>query len=301
FNNGNVGIGTTNNLANHRLSVIGGPLWTQSSWLGSMEFANGGAIGWRANSSGNRFGICQAGSGFFIFFTPRDPGGNANPTLGQVQFDNNGDVHIFNNLSIGMGTNPISSRLDVRGNLTLDPGVASGPTFYTSSTSGEQNKYLHLINSPSFQSASGLKAGGILVADSYSYANPGKNELVVKGNVGIGTASPTVAKLQVNDASVGTAVYGNSTIATGVFGQASTALFGGVEGDNSASGGIGVIGKANAASSVGVYGQSDNGAGVNGISANGFAMRADGNTYQQRDKGGWVKAMIRVAENATIL
>ena len=103
-----------------------------------------------------------------------------------------------------------------------------------------------------------------------------------------------------NDSSVGTAVYGNSTIATGVFGQSSVALFGGVEGDNSATSGIGVIGKANAAGGVGVYGRSDNGVGVNGISVNGFAMRADGNTYQQRDKGGWVKAMVYVLENGTI-
>jgi len=31
-----------------------------------------------------------------------------------------------------------------------------------------------------------LKAGGILVADSYSFANPGKNDLIVKGNVSVG-------------------------------------------------------------------------------------------------------------------
>ena len=77
-----------------------------------------------------------------------------------------------------------------------------------------------------------------MVADSYGFANPGKNDLIVKGNVGIGTATPTVAKLVVQDTSVGTAVYGNSTIATGVFGQAATALLGGVEGDNSAVSGI---------------------------------------------------------------
>ena len=36
-----------------------------------------------------------------------------------------------------------------------------------------------------------------MVADSYAYANPGKNDLIVKGNVGIGTATPG-AKLDVN-------------------------------------------------------------------------------------------------------
>src|SRR5262249_35080241 len=46
-----------------------------------------------------------------------------------------------------------------------------------------------LINSPDYRSASGLKAGGILVSDSYAFADPGKNDLVVKGNASIGTAS----------------------------------------------------------------------------------------------------------------
>lgn len=35
-----------------------------------------------------------------------------------------------------------------------------------------------------------MKAGGILVSDLYNYANPGKNDLIVKGNVGIGTPTP---------------------------------------------------------------------------------------------------------------
>src|SRR6185369_10359542 len=39
-------------------------------------------------------------------------------------------------------------------------------------------------------------AGGILISDSYSYANPGKNDLIVKGNVGIGITTPQ-AKLHV--------------------------------------------------------------------------------------------------------
>src|SRR5262249_11272861 len=42
------------------------------------------------------------------------------------------------------------------------------------------------INSPSVASASGLKAGGILVADDYGYGFPTKNDLIVKGYVGIG-------------------------------------------------------------------------------------------------------------------
>ncbi|MBI4718827.1 MAG: hypothetical protein HY763_13555 [Planctomycetes bacterium] len=97
---------------------------------------------------------------------------------------------IFNNNggNVGIGTTTPQTKLDVRGSLVLDPG--GSPTLYTAATGGEQNRFLNLINSTTFQSASGLKAGGILVSDSYGYANPGKNDLVVKGTVGIGTATP---------------------------------------------------------------------------------------------------------------
>src|SRR5262249_25484203 len=56
---------------------------------------------------------------------------------------------------------------------------------YTGSGNVEQNRYLHLLNSPTFRSASGLLAGGILVADDYFFAKPGKNDLVVKGSATI--------------------------------------------------------------------------------------------------------------------
>ena len=94
---------------------------------------------------------------------------------------------VFNNGNVGLGTgaaNPVQ-KLDVRGNVVFDPG--GSPTIYTAASGGELNRYLHLINAPTFQSASGLKAGGVLVSDDYGYADPGKNHLVVKGNIGIGT------------------------------------------------------------------------------------------------------------------
>jgi hypothetical protein len=89
--------------------------------------------------------------------------------------------------NVGIGATAPAEKLDVRGNLILDPG--GSPTLYTAASGGEQNRYLNLINSPSFSSASGLKAGGLLVSDSYGFADPGKNDLIVKGSVGIGTAS----------------------------------------------------------------------------------------------------------------
>ncbi|UBF27076.1 tail fiber domain-containing protein [Kovacikia minuta CCNUW1] len=92
------------------------------------------------------------------------------------------------NGNLGIGTASPTSKLDVRGNLTLEAGTS--PTIFTGTGTTEQNRYLSIINSPSSPSASGLKAGGVLVADSFNFANPGKNNLIVKGNVGIGLTNP---------------------------------------------------------------------------------------------------------------
>lgn len=91
---------------------------------------------------------------------------------------------------LGIGTPSPTAALDVRGNVVVETGT--NPNIYTG-TGGELNRYLQLLNSPTYSSASGLKVGGVLVADSYGYANPGKNDLVVKGSIGIGTATPQAA------------------------------------------------------------------------------------------------------------
>lgn len=97
--------------------------------------------------------------------------------------------------SVGIGTTSPATKLDVRGHLTLEAGAS--PVLYTGTGNTELNRYLNLINTPAAPSASGLKAGGILVSDSYSYADPGKNDLIVKGNTGLGTATPA-AKLHLS-------------------------------------------------------------------------------------------------------
>ncbi len=98
---------------------------------------------------------------------------------------------------VGVGTDAPREKLHVKGHMVLELDGTSNPTIYTGIGTQELNKYLSLINSPDKTSASGLKAGGILVSDAYGWGNPGKNDLLVKGSIGVGTNSP-VAMLDVS-------------------------------------------------------------------------------------------------------
>jgi trimeric autotransporter adhesin len=95
------------------------------------------------------------------------------------------------------GTNPLVTAGNIQIGNTLTFNATGNPYIFTGMGTVELNRYLHLLNSANAASASGLKAGGILISDSYNYAYPGKNDLVVKGAVGIGT--PTLEEsLNVN-------------------------------------------------------------------------------------------------------
>jgi hypothetical protein len=97
--------------------------------------------------------------------------------------------------NVGLGTATPGAKLDVKGGAILDRGANA--QIFTGIGGGELNRYLELLNSPGFGTASGLKAGGVLVADAYAFANPGKSDLVVKGKVAI--ATPTAGSaLHVN-------------------------------------------------------------------------------------------------------
>ena len=88
----------------------------------------------------------------------------------------------------------------------------TSPTIYTGSGSSELNRYLMIINSPTTATPSGFKAGGVLVSDTYGYANPSKNDLIVKGKVGIGTpltSNPNDYSLFVNGKINATGIYVN--------------------------------------------------------------------------------------------
>ena len=97
-------------------------------------------------------------------------------------------AHFSGNGNVGIGTVNPESKLDVRGRVVLETG--GDPVIYGGTGSAELNRYLRLLNSPGMSTALGLKTGGLLVSDSFVFANPSKNDLIVKGNVGIGTVSP---------------------------------------------------------------------------------------------------------------
>jgi len=81
---------------------------------------------------------------------------------------------------------------------------------------------------------------------------------------------------------------------TGLLGSSPQGSGTGVNGQGAA---VGVSGSSSAG--VAVYGSGDNGVGVEGNSVgNGLAMKALGTASQQRDRGGWVKALVRMSGGA---
>lgn len=130
-----------------------------------------------------------------------------------------------NNGNVGIGTPSPQTKLDVRGHLMLEAG--GNPILWTGTGGAELNRYLALLNSPNFTSGSGLKASGVLVSDTFAFANPGKNDLIVKGNVSIGTTAQD-AKLTILAQGDGARVLTLATERGWVFKQrgtgASTAL-----------------------------------------------------------------------------
>jgi hypothetical protein len=163
-NSGNVGIGTTSPTT--KLTIGDGSGTATMNFVGKDNTVDIGVRIEQKNSLKWLIGMNNAvqDSSFSIL-----QGGASD----RLVIDTNGNV--------GIGTTSPSAKLEVRGNLSLDSG--GNPNLFTGNGVDELNRYLTLINSPARTSASGLKAGGILVSDDYSFANPGKNDLIVKGNI----------------------------------------------------------------------------------------------------------------------
>jgi hypothetical protein len=111
---GRVGIGTAT--PGHRLTISGGPTWTANAWSGAVELDNAGAIGWRGDAAGNRFGIGQSNGGLYFFHTASDPGTTGSGATYDLIIKDNGHVSV-NVLEIQGGAD-LSEKFDV--------GTASG-------------------------------------------------------------------------------------------------------------------------------------------------------------------------------
>ena len=87
---GNAGFGSV--APNTRLTLSGGPLWTSSQWTASLNMQNASALGWEANSSGQRFGIGQATGGLHFFRTISGFGSTLTPPNVDLRITDNGDI-----------------------------------------------------------------------------------------------------------------------------------------------------------------------------------------------------------------
>lgn len=185
---GRLGIGTT--APGHLLSVVGGPTWTSNGWGGSIELANATAIGWRTNTSNQRFGMGHTNGGFYIFRTASDPGTAGSPAVYDFTIRDSGNVGIgamnpSHRLSIGDG--PLWTSNFWRGSVELTNASAIG---WQSNTSGQRFGMGHTN-------------GGFYIFRTAS--NPGTTgaaavyDLSIRDNgfVGIGTTSPAT-RLHVN-------------------------------------------------------------------------------------------------------
>ncbi len=261
-NAGRIVIGTA--APTHTLTLGGGPNWTSNNWLGAVALSNGSAIAWNTNSAGRRQGIGHTNGGLYFFRTSSNPATTGSPSLYDMVINDKGYV--------GIGTITPTNQLHV---LSSASGVSA---VYGESTTG--------------RGVWGKSTGGSRGVFGESDSGEGVHGESVSG---VGVAAQGV-----------TGVTGLGTTGSGVYGESSaggSATQAGVFGRGKAANGVGVIGEANVNSAVGVLGvtSSSKGFGLYGRNTGGgYGLYSENNVGQNRDKGGFVKAMVLVNADGTI-
>ena len=266
-----------------------------------------------ATSSGNRnsfFGsaagfsnVSGVGNSFFGVSAGQQSIGSNNSFFGDsAGFSNTGSGNSFYGASAGFRntTGTVNSFFGINAGSNTDTGSFNaffGNAAGQTNTTGTNNTIIgsfsnvgsnNLTNAAAIGANALVEQSNSLVLGSIS----GVNNATASVNVGIGTTTP-LARLHVSG---GTALFdGNVKIGTQLGGgklvvedtSIGTAIYG-----TTSTNGSGVVGQSSGASGFGVYGDAPGG---------GYAIYANGNAGQARDKGGFAKAMIYLDRNGTIV
>jgi trimeric autotransporter adhesin len=177
FSTGNIGVGTNTPLSKLHLDFA-----STNTNFSSITNSDVGLLIKNTNTTNNNFNVVslQDAYGFSIgqFGTVTT---NHGTHTGRLFFAARGASGMVQRLIVEDAKTTINNTL-------YTPGIlleSATPTIQMQAGA----TYLQIANNSS--SPSGLKSGGMLVADSYGYANPSANDLIVKGKIAIGTPVTT--------------------------------------------------------------------------------------------------------------
>ncbi|HRE68575.1 MAG TPA: hypothetical protein PLM56_12925 [Cyclobacteriaceae bacterium] len=177
YSTGNIGVGTNTPLSRLHLDYTS----TNTNFT-SITNADVGLLIKNTNTTNNNFNVVSL----------EDAYGFAIGQFGTVT--TNHGTHTGRLFFAARGASGMVQRLIVEdakttiNNTLYTPGILLESATPTIQMQAGAN-YIQIANSSS--APSGLKSGGMLVADSYSYANPSANDLIVKGKIAIGTPVTT--------------------------------------------------------------------------------------------------------------
>jgi hypothetical protein len=271
------------------------PLWTGASALANSVITQAGAnIGIGTAAPGKTLDVngtarfAPGGSGGTVEFGPA--GGETGMAVISSTFNTRADVRFDGGslkllAGLGTGAPPSTNGVVVTtlGNVGIGNAAPSNGRLHVSGGAGQPAVYGTSAN---------RGVWGVSTGSSYGVYGESVSGIGMQGvsdtNIGVGGISNS-----------NYAVAGTSTSSIGVRGEtAATSITSpGVQGISTGTGGVGVRGDG----TTGVYGVSTSGVGVTGESASGFAMYANGNAGQARDKGGFVKAMLYVNPSGAIV